>query len=147
MNSAKGSVPPLPSSLGKRTRSSYQQETWENLHEKLAKSRKDDFSVKYFFTSGPAGTPIQQADRDFVAQAMEYFSFKSKRDPVVVNPPLSIYVQGVTNNLDANTPVRVVFKTVKHLHEMYLFLQSSRVTHHDMIVNFSVDGSGYIQSL
>lgn len=113
----------------------------------MVKSKKDDFSVKYFFTSGSAGTPIQQADRDFVAQAMEYFAFKSKRDPIVANPPLSNYVQGVTNNLDENTPVRVVFKTAKHLHEMYLFLHRSRAEHNDMVVYFSVDGSGYLPIL
>lgn len=142
----KESAPSLPSSLGKRTRSQHQ-ETWEDLYEKLVKSKKVDFSVKYFFTSGPAGTPIQQADRDFVAQAMEYFAFKRKRDPIVANPPPSNYVQGVTNNLDENNPVREVFKTVKHLHEMYLFLRRSRAEHNDMVVYVSVDGSGYFPIL
>lgn len=130
----------------KRSRSPKEDE-WEEHYQKLAKSRKDDFSIKYFFTSGPVGAPVQQADRDFVAQVMEYYAFKTKRDAEVVAPPLSNDIQGVMNNRDTNTPVRVVFKTAKHINAMYVFLQGSRAAHHDMIVNISVDGSRYFQIL
>lgn len=134
------------SSLGKRPRNQ-EEETWEGHFERMKKSRKDDFSIRYYFTSGPQGTPIEQADRDFVARAMEYYAFKSKRDPLVAVPPLSDDIMGVTNNRDEDHPVREVFKTVKHLNEMYSFLQRSRAAHHDIVVNISIDGSRYFQIL
>lgn len=134
------------SSLGKRPRS-HEDDTREEDFQRRAKSKKADFSVQYFFSSASAGASIEQPDRDFVAQAMEYYAYKSMRDPVVADPKLSNDIQGVRNNRDENTPVRVVFKTAKHLNAMYVFLQHSRAEHHDMIVNISVDGSGYFQIL
>ncbi len=111
------------------------------------KSNKNNITVNYYFTLGPKGADIEQEDRDFVAQAMQYFSVKSKRDPLAVSPPLEPDLQGVTNNRTPNNPVRVIFKSAKHLYDMFYFLQQSRSAHHDFIVNISVDGSPYLPIL
>ena len=133
--------------FGKRKRSIQKENSWEEFLENLKKSNKDDFNIRYYFTSEPGGVAITQADRDFVAQAMEYYSTKSKRDRIVVAPPIQPDIQGVTNNRNANNPVRVVFKTVKHLQDMYSFLQQSRAAHNNLIVHISVDGSSYFEIL
>ncbi len=107
--------------------------------------RNNSVLVQYFFTVGPDGEQIEQADRNFVAQAIEYYSGKKKSDPCPAQPILSNDIQGVTTNRDANNPVRTMFLTLKHLNAMYCFIQQSRAQHHNMIVNVSVDGSPYLQ--
>ncbi len=78
---------------------------------------------------------------------MEYFSTKSKRDLTVVLPPLQHDIQGVKNDLNSNNPVRQLFETVKHLQDMYVFLQQSRAYHNNLVVHISVEGSRFYEIL
>ena len=103
--------------------------------------------VRYFFSVGADGEQIEQADRNFVAQAIEYYSGRKKSDPCPAQPILSDDIQGVTTNRDADNPVRTIFLTLKHLNAMCCFIQQSRAQHHNFIVHVSVDGSPYLQIL
>ena len=98
-----------------------------------------------------SGNNIIQTDRDHVAQVMEYYCTRTKRDqcPVVatVTASLSNDLQGATTNRNAIHPLRVLFKTAKQLNAMYIFLQRTRSEFHDIIVHISVDGSPYFEIL
>jgi hypothetical protein len=52
-------------------------------------------------------------------------------------------VQGVTNNLAANNPLDVIFKTPKHINAMYNYLQLTRAEHNNVVVHIKVDDSPF----
>ncbi len=110
------------------------------VHSSPSHKRDNAFVIEYFFSVGPEGGKLEQADRDFVAQVIDYFSWRTKQDLPVGQPILSNDIQGVTTNRDADKPVRAVFQSEMHFLAMYAFLQRSREQHNNMIVNVHIDG-------
>lgn len=107
-------------------------------------NNKDDYLVRYFMT----GEEITQVDRDFVAQAMAYFSIKGKRDRCpntqATTAQLPADVQGLTTNRSQENPFTVTFKTTKHIFAMCSYFAQTRAAHHNIIVNISVDDSPFL---
>lgn len=104
-----------------------------------------DLLVGYYMS----GDNVVQADRDYVAQVMSYYSIKEKREscPSVQEVVLRNEIQGVTNNLSAENPIEVIFRTAKHLHSMYKHLQDTRADHNNIVVHVKVDDSQFFQVL
>ena len=110
--------------------------------------KRDDYTLQYFFAA-PVNIVVAQADRDFVAQALDFYSARSKRDtcPAVatVTAALAADVQGVTTDRTADTSIKDVFKTVKQIIGFCSYVQQTRAAHNYVIVNLSVDGSPFFQ--
>eukprot|EP01033_Poteriospumella_lacustris_P010150 gene10150-7239_t len=88
-----------------------------------------DFSVCYYMS----GDNVVQADRDHVAQVMNYYARRAKREicPPVQAVVLRNAIQGVTNNLSAADPIEIIFKAHKLINAMYKHLQESRGDHNN----------------
>ena len=106
-------------------------------------NNKNDYLVRYFMV----GEEITQVDRDFVAQAMSYFSIKAKRDRCqnaqTITAQLPADVQGLTSNRSQDNPFTVTFKTAKRIVAMCSHFAETRAAHHDIIVYSSVDDSPF----
>eukprot|EP01033_Poteriospumella_lacustris_P019747 gene19747-14346_t len=114
-------------------------EEWSTFYEQhLANSSAKDFSVCYYMS----GNNVVQADRDHVAQVMNYYARRAKREKC---PPVQAVVlrKGVTNNLSAADPIEIIFKAPKHINAMYKHLQESRGDHNNIVVHINIDGSPY----
>lgn len=123
-------------------------ENWAEFYNTYLKSSKrDDFTLLYFMT----GDNITQDDRSHVAQAMEFYCTRTKRDnsppAAIVTAGLSADIVGVTTNRNTNHPVKQLFKTAKQLNAMYFYLQETRANFNNIVVHISVDGSPYFQVL
>ena len=109
---------------------------------------KDDFTVEYYFVPlAAAGDVRNQADRDYIAQAMCYFSPRSKRDrtlsPATVTNNLANDVQGVTTDRSAANGVSVVFKAAKHIAGAVSYIQATAVDHNNVKIRMRIDASNY----
>lgn len=117
-------------------------ESWSTFYkERLVRSSSDDFTISYYMT----GDNIVQADRDYVAQVMTFYARRGKRDncPAVADVVLRGEVQGVSNNLEPNNSLDVVFKSPKHINAMFKYLQLTRAEHNNIVVHVKVDDSPY----
>lgn len=94
------------------------------------------------------GPLFYDVDRDFVAQAMAYFSIKGKRDKCPnaqeTTAQLPADVQGLTTNRSQENPFAERFKTTKHIFAMCSFLVQTHAAHHNIIVYISVDDSPFL---
>ena len=110
--------------------------------------KKDDYILRFYFEAS-ANVIVTQADRNFVAQALDFYSSRSKRDicPAVatVTAALAADIQGTTTNRTAENSVRVVFKTTKHIIGFCSYIQQTRAAHNEVILNVSVDGSPFFK--
>jgi hypothetical protein len=119
---------------------------WKEIYDALKKT-KDDYLVEYYMEPA-AGGAITQADRDYVAQVIYYYSPRSKRDTC---PPIATVTagladaQGFTTNHTAQDPIGCVFMAAKHINAMYHYLQANRGDHNNFVVHIRVDNSAYAQ--
>ena len=109
-------------------------EEWSTFYEQhLANSSAKDFSVCYYMS----GDNVVQDDRDHVAQVMNYYARRAKREicPPVQAVVLRSAIQGVTNNLSAADPIEIIFKAPKHINAMFKHLRESRGNHNNIVVH------------
>jgi hypothetical protein len=78
---------------------------------------------------------------------MAFYARRGKRDicPPTAAVTLRPEIQGVTNNLQPNNPLEVIFKTPKHINAMYKYLQDTRANHHNIVVHIKVDNSPFFE--
>lgn len=103
---------------------------------------KDDYRVEYYFTNMP-----NQDDRDFVARVIAFYSVRTKRQTCPsaadVTAALPHFVQGITDDLNAATPMAVTYKVAKHFWATVEHISAVRNQHHNVCVNFSIDKSPF----
>lgn len=98
-------------------------------------------------TEEPGTLPIVQANRDYVARVMDYFASLPKRakcpPAAAITASFPNDIQGLTTNRTAETAVRVIFKTAKHIISMCNFVEETRLTQNNIILRISMDGSSF----
>ena len=119
------------------------QDDWRGLIGSV-NAKKDGFKVRYYFTAGTT-----QVDRNWVAQAASFYNGRTKRqacpDAATVTAQLPNFVQGYTQNLNANLAPIVTFKAAKHVMAFAAYLAGSRNQHHNIIVRMNLDDSPFLR--
>jgi hypothetical protein len=134
---------PYSVSLPKATKTTTSVKDWENLFPTLKK--KNDYKVRYYLS----GNLHNQADRDWVAQAIAFFNGRTKRQncpaAAIITNQLPLFVQGYTQNLNPDIAPIVTFMTSKHIFGFMEYVASVRNEHNSIVVHVSVDDSPFLE--
>lgn len=109
--------------------------------------KRDDYTVAYFFVPDADVHVRHQADRDYIAKVMAFYSPRGKRDstltPTQVTANLAADIQGITTDRDENSGMTMVFKSAKHIAGAVSYIRETAVDHHDVQIRMRVDNSKY----
>ncbi len=93
---------------------------WKELFPTL--KRKDDYKVRYYYSGKAAAT---------------FFNGRTKRQycppAATVTAQLPLFVQGYTQDLNANVAPIVTFKTMKHIFGFMDYVSTLRNQHNDIV--------------